>query len=110
MKVVAYRFYIRHSADLHISLCIFTFPNRLIRKTFILELKIPHSALQVYYNGISNEEGGLQPLLLLITINSFCDTYFYLQTSEVLSGKAFNSMFNILHFDVRNVSNINRFY
>ena len=65
---------------------------------------IPHPALQVYYNGISNEEGGLQPLLLLITINSFCHTYFYLQTSELLSGKAFNSMSNILHFDVRNVS------
>ena len=44
----------------------------------IKKFKIPHSALQVYYNGISNEEGGLQPLLLLITINSFCNTYFYL--------------------------------
>ncbi len=42
---------------------------------------IPHSALQVYYKGIFNEEGRLQPLLLLITINSFCNMYFYLQTS-----------------------------
>ena len=31
--------------------------------------------------GIFNEEVGLQPLLLLITINSFCNMYFYLQTS-----------------------------
>ena len=38
----------------------------------------PHSALQVYYKGIFKEEGGLQPLLLLITINSFCNIYFYL--------------------------------
>ena len=30
--------------------------------------------------------------------------YFYLQTSELLSGKAFNSMSDILHFDMRNVS------
>ena len=30
--------------------------------------------------------------------------YFYLQTSELLSGKAFNLMSDILHFDVRNVS------
>ena len=29
--------------------------------------------------------------------------YFYLQTSELLSGKAFNIMPDILHFDVRNV-------
>ena len=29
---------------------------------------------------------------------------FRLQTSELLSGKAFNSMPDILHFDVRNVS------
>ncbi|MDE5108329.1 MAG: hypothetical protein O4808_15150, partial [Trichodesmium sp. St17_bin3_1_1] len=64
------------------------------------------SALQVYYNGISKEEGGLHPLLLLITINSSCNMYFYLQTSELLSGKAFNSMSDILHFDVRNVSKI----
>ena len=42
---------------------------------------IPHSALQVYYKGIFNEEGRLQSLLLLITINSFCDMYFYLRTS-----------------------------
>jgi hypothetical protein len=55
-------------------------------------------------NGLSNEEGGLKPLLLLRTINSFCHMYFYLQTSELLSGKAFNSMSDILHFDVRNVS------
>ena len=31
---------IRHSADIHISLCIFTFSNRLIGKNFILELNI----------------------------------------------------------------------
>ena len=31
---------VRHSADLHISLYIFTFLNRLIEKTFILELII----------------------------------------------------------------------
>jgi len=31
---------IRHSADLHISLYIFTFSKRLIRKTFIIELNI----------------------------------------------------------------------
>jgi hypothetical protein len=30
--------------------------------------------------------------------------YFYLQSLELLSGKAFNSMSDILHFDVRNVS------
>ena len=42
----------------------------------IKKFKIPHSALQVYYNGISKEEGGLHPLLLLITINSFCNMYF----------------------------------
>ena len=30
--------------------------------------------------------------------------YFYLQSSELLSGKAFNIMFDILHVDVRNVS------
>ena len=30
--------------------------------------------------------------------------YFYLQASELLSGKAFNSMSYILHFDVRSVS------
>jgi hypothetical protein len=30
--------------------------------------------------------------------------YFYLQTSELLSGKTFNIMSDILHFDVRNVS------
>ena len=30
--------------------------------------------------------------------------YFYLQNSELLSGKAFNSIFDILHVDVRNVS------
>ena len=42
---------------------------------------IPHSTLQVYYKGIFNEEDGLQPLLLLITINSFCNMYFYSQTS-----------------------------
>jgi hypothetical protein len=70
------------------------------------ESSIPHSALQVYYHGISNEEGGLQTLLLLITINSFCNMYFDLQTSELLSGKAFNSMSDMLHFDVRNVSSI----
>ena len=29
---------VRHSADLHISLYIFTFSNRLIEKIFILEL------------------------------------------------------------------------
>ena len=60
--------------------------------------------LQVYYEGIFNEEGRLQPLLLLITINSFFNMYFYLQTSELLSGKAFNIMSEILHFDVGNVS------
>ena len=65
---------------------------------------IPHSALQVYYKGIFNEEGGLQPLLLLRTINSLCNMYFDLQSLELLSGKAFNSMSDILHFDVRNVS------
>ena len=48
------------------------------RPTKRLDISIPHSALQVYYNGIFNEEGGLQPLLLLITINSFCNMYFYL--------------------------------
>ena len=32
--------------------------------------------------------------------------YFDLQTSELLSGKAFNSMSNILHFDLLNVSYI----
>ena len=62
-----------------------------------------HSALQVYYKGIFNEEGGLQPLLLLISINSFCNMYFYLQNSELLSSKAFNSMSDMLYFDVRNV-------
>ena len=30
--------------------------------------------------------------------------YFHLQTSELLLGKAFNIIFYILHFDVRNVS------
>ena len=30
--------------------------------------------------------------------------YCYLQTSELLSGKAFNIMFDTLHVDVRNVS------
>ncbi|MDE5082315.1 MAG: hypothetical protein O4859_14020 [Trichodesmium sp. St18_bin1] len=29
--------------------------------------------------------------------------YFHLQTSELLSGKAFNSISDILHFDLRNV-------
>ena len=62
--------------------------------------------LQVYYKSIFKEESGLQPLLLLITINSFCNMHFGLQTSELLSGKAFNSMSDILHFDVRNVSYI----
>ena len=33
-------YYIRHSADLHISLCIFTFLKRLIRRIFVLELNI----------------------------------------------------------------------
>ena len=65
---------------------------------------IPHFAIQVYYKGLFNEEDGLQPLLLLITINNFCNMYFHLQTSELLSGKAFNSISDILHFDVRNVS------
>ena len=32
--------------------------------------------------------------------------YLYLQASELLSGKAFNSMYDILHFDMRNVSNM----
>ena len=32
--------------------------------------------------------------------------YFYLQTLELLSGKAFNIMSDILHVDVRNVSYI----
>ena len=41
----------------------------------------PHSALQGYYKYTIKEEGALQPLLLLITINSFCNMYFYLQTS-----------------------------
>ena len=68
------------------------------------ESLIPQSALKVYYKGIFNEEDGLQPLLLLITINIFCNMYFYLQTTELLSDKAFNSMSDILHFDVRNVS------
>ena len=40
-----------------------------------------HFALQIYYKGIFNEEGGLQPLLLLIIINSLCNMYFYLQAS-----------------------------
>jgi hypothetical protein len=31
--------------------------------------------------------------------------YFNLQTSELFSDKAFNSISDILHFDVRNVSN-----
>ena len=69
----------------------------------------PHSALQVYYKGAFKEEGELQPLLLLITINSFCNMYFHLQTSELLSGKAFNSMSYMLHFDVRNVSYSNKY-
>ena len=30
--------------------------------------------------------------------------YFYSQTPESLSGKAFNDISDILHFDVRNVS------
>ena len=30
--------------------------------------------------------------------------YFYSQTPELLSGKAFNDISDILHFDVRNVS------
>jgi retron-type reverse transcriptase len=67
---------------------------------------IPHYALQVYYKGTFNGESGLQPLLLLITINSLCNMYFYLQSLELLSEKAFNSISNTLHFDVRNVSNI----
>ena len=41
----------------------------------------PHFALQVYYKGIFKEEDRLQSLLLLITINSFCNMYFYSQTS-----------------------------
>ena len=45
------------------------------------EAYFPHSALQVYYKGIFNEEGRLQTLLLLITINSLCNMYFYLETS-----------------------------
>ena len=40
---------------------------------------IPHSALQAYYKYILNEEVPLQTLLLLITINSFYNMYFYLQ-------------------------------
>jgi len=32
--------------------------------------------------------------------------YFHLQTSYLLSGKAFNIMSDILHFDVRNVGYI----
>ena len=65
---------------------------------------IPHSALQGYYKYTIKEEGALQPLLLLITINSFCNMYFYLQTLQLLSGKAFNIQSYILHFDLRNVS------
>jgi hypothetical protein len=42
---------------------------------------IPHSALQVYYKYPIKEEGALQPLLLLITINNFYHMYFYLQYS-----------------------------
>ena len=40
----------------------------------------PRHALQAYYKYTLNEEGALQPLLLLITINGFCNMYFYLQT------------------------------
>jgi hypothetical protein len=32
--------------------------------------------------------------------------YCYLQTSELLLGEAFNSMSDILHFDVRNLIQI----
>ena len=39
---------------------------------------IPHSALQAYYKYTIDEKGALQPLLLLITINIFCNMYFYL--------------------------------
>ncbi len=35
--------------------------------------------------------------------------YFHLQTSELLLGKAFNIIFYILHFDVRNVSSMKMF-
>ena len=65
---------------------------------------MPHSALQAYYKNNLKEDGALSPLLLLININSYCNMYFYLQNSELLSGKAFNIMSDILHFDVRNVS------
>ena len=41
---------------------------------------IPQSALQIYYKYTINQEGALQPLLLLITINSVCNMYFDLQT------------------------------
>ena len=40
----------------------------------------PRQALQAYYKYTINEEVALQPLLLLITINGFCNMYFYLQT------------------------------
>ena len=49
----------------------------------------PHSALQVYYNNISKEEAGLQPLLLLITINSFCSMYFLFTNLIVIVRKSF---------------------
>ncbi|WP_293090233.1 hypothetical protein [Okeania sp. SIO3B5] len=39
---------------------------------------IPRSARQAYYNSIFYEECGLQPLLLIITVNSLCNMYFYL--------------------------------
>ena len=41
---------------------------------------IPHFALQACYKHTIKEESALQPLLLLITINSFCNMYFSLQT------------------------------
>ena len=78
----------------------------LFKITIYLPLS-PHSELQVYYKGIFNEEGGLQPLLLLININIFCNMYFYLQSLELLSGKPFNNIDYILHLDVRNVRYMN---
>ena len=52
--------------------CIFDNPDPI----FTLQ----YSALQEYYKYTINEEGALQPLLLLIAINSFSNMYYYLQT------------------------------
>ena len=49
----------------------------------------PHSALQVYYNGISKEEGGLHPLLLLIIINSFCNYVLLLTNFRVIISRTY---------------------